>query len=249
MIILETCGIQKNMRKTKKKSRDERIFKTYGTISIIIVNLIILVILANIFSGILIQIVKPHIKYGPMNYNKDLLEKAYPGMQYTDILDLLREQWLYAKGEYEPYTIFKPAPFVGKYYNIDVNGYRLIKNQCPWNNTDNNTYNIYIFGGSTTLGADVDDNSTIPSYMQEYLRNGTGKNICVYNFGRSHYFSTQERILFEKLLVEKNRPNAVVFIDGLNDFYYANSNPEFTPEFGEYVNARAFLHISKCTCP
>jgi hypothetical protein len=46
----------------------------------------------------------------------------------------------------------------------------------------------------------------------------------VYNFGRGHYYSTQERILFEKLLADGYVPDMALFLDGLNEFFYYRDN-------------------------
>ncbi len=63
------------------------------------------------------------------------------------------------------------------------------------------------------------DWTTIPSYLQAKLRGDRidGKSVRVYNFGRGAYFSTQERVLFQQLLLSKIRPDAAIFLDGLND--------------------------------
>jgi hypothetical protein len=43
--------------------------------------------------------------------------------------------------------------------------------------------------------------------------------VRVYNFGRGAYFSTQERILFQQLLLRNAVPDMAIFLDGLNDFH------------------------------
>jgi hypothetical protein len=46
------------------------------------------------------------------------------------------------------------------------------------------------------------------------------KEVYVYNFGRAYYYSSQELILFQTLLLQGQIPNVVIFLDGLNDFVY-----------------------------
>ncbi|MDH3392479.1 MAG: SGNH/GDSL hydrolase family protein, partial [Desulfobulbaceae bacterium] len=92
---------------------------------------------------------------------------------------------------------------------------------------DKNTTNIFVLGGSTTFGYGVRDNETIPAQLEKLIKKRTPAT-RVYNFGRAFYFSTQERILLENLLTEGNIPDAVIFIDGLNDFYHKDGNPTFT---------------------
>jgi len=113
---------------------------------------------------------------------------------------------------------FKESPITGKYINVNENGFRLIQNQASWP-PNNSNINIFIFGGSTTFGYGVSDEQTVPSYLQNYLRQHIiHKKVCVYNFGRGHYYSSQELVLFEKLLWLGIIPEVVIFIDGLNDF-------------------------------
>src|SRR6185436_5392660 len=50
----------------------------------------------------------------------------------------------------------------------------------------------------------------------------------VYNFGRGAYYSSQERALFEKLLVGGTVPDGAIFLDGLNDFMYYDDRPAMT---------------------
>lgn len=150
-------------------------------------------------------------------YGVDLLKPAYPGMSETEILQLHEETW----GKslmYEPHTEMREPPAHGRYVNVHQSGFRLVENQGPWPPDDGN-FNVFVLGGSTTFGYGVADAQTIPSRLQARLRGGGRGTICVYNFGRSCYFSTQELILFEKMLVSGHRPQLVVFIDGLNEFY------------------------------
>src|SRR5262249_53760858 len=71
------------------------------------------------------------------------------------------------------------------------------------------------------------DWTCISSYLQEELNRAraAGKPVRVYNFGRGSYFSTQERILFQQLLLAKAIPNSAIFLDGVNDFYFFHGRP------------------------
>ena len=61
----------------------------------------------------------------------------------------------------------------------------------------------------------------------------TNRTVRCYNFGTGYYFSTQERILFEDLLLTGIVPELAVFIDGLNDFRSVEGFPEFTASLHE----------------
>ncbi len=152
---------------------------------------------------------------------------VYPGKSETVIQDLLRETWSrpYA---YEPFTQFKERPYRGNYVNVDEGGFRFSKNQANWP-PEPTAFNVFVFGGSTTFGYGVSDAETVPSRLQEILEHTSGKSISIFNFARGLYYSTQERILFERLLSEGHIPSLAIFIDGVNDFYHAG--PPDIPSF------------------
>jgi hypothetical protein len=84
------------------------------------------------------------------------------------------------------------------------------------------------------MGAGVPDNQTIAAAMQQRL-SACSRPVHIYNFGRGFYFSTQERILFEQLILAGFVPDAAIFFDGLNDFYFADGVPQFTSEFTDFM--------------
>jgi hypothetical protein len=125
---------------------------------------------------------------------------------------------------YEPYTEFAEQPFRGRFVNVVEHGFRQSRDQGPWP-PDPAYYNVFLFGGSTSFGVGVPDDHTIASVLQPILGRVEGREARVYNFGRSGYYSTQERILFEQLLTRGFVPDAAVFIDGLNDFAHPDDRP------------------------
>ncbi len=158
-------------------------------------------------------------------YGKDTVSSAYPNLNEGETKTLLHETWS-RRLIFDPFTQFKEGPYRGTYVNVDPNGFRIIKNQGPWP-PKSDSLNIFLFGGSTTFGYGVMDNQSVPSFLQEYLTTMLDRDVRVYNFGQGNYFSTQERILFEKLLLSGFVPDMAIFIDGLNDFYY-NNEPKFS---------------------
>lgn len=129
---------------------------------------------------------------------------------------------------YEEFVGNKHPPYSGRYINIDRAGFRRVTNQGPWP-PSSQYYNVFMFGGSTTLGVCKDD-VTIPSLLQAELnrRRAISRPIRVYHFGRGSYYSTQERILFQQLLIFNAVPDMVVFLDGTNDFYFYDGTSAFT---------------------
>src|SRR5205085_1642822 len=57
-----------------------------------------------------------------------------------------------------------------------------------------------------------------------------GRPVRVYNFGRGHYYLSQERVLYERMVVAGMVPDLAVFVDGLNDLYYFEDEPAMTPQ-------------------
>ena len=166
-------------------------------------------------------------KYG------DTVRQAYPGWKDEEIATLLRETWTrpYA---YEAYAETKEAAFRGRYVNVDEHGFRLSRNQGPWPPDRARYFTVFLFGGSTGFSYGLPDDQTVASYLQDALATSGPRGVRVYNFGRGHYFSSQERVLFEKLLVAGFVPDAAIFLDGLNDFEHARDEPHFTARMAQY---------------
>jgi len=157
-----------------------------------------------------------------MIYGENLLDSLYPGMTRDEIYRLLCETWARSY-IFEDFTLYKEQPFKGRYVNVDEHGFRLSSQQGNWPPDREKTYVIFVFGASVAFGYGVSDSETIASFLQErLLKMGLKRNPSVYNFARGNYSSTQERILFEKLLLEGHVPDMALFLDGPNDFIYYN---------------------------
>jgi lysophospholipase L1-like esterase len=142
---------------------------------------------------------------------------------------VLRETWS-RPYIYEPFVQFSERPFAGRFVNVHQAGFRRGVDQGPWPPVRGN-FNIFVFGGSTTFGYGVRDEQTVPSLLQQRLGASTpGRPVRVYNFGRGHYYLTQERILYERMLVNGVVPDLAVFVDGVNDLHYFEDAPEKTPQ-------------------
>jgi len=216
----------------------KKIDKIYKYIAVTFFSTILLFLFVNVFIY-LCFIVRDTIAYRNqifLSYRQPL-EPLYPLLSKRQVNELLYETWS-RPYVYEPYTGFKERPFKGKYINVSNDGFRLVNNQGPWP-PDLKNLNVFLFGGSTTFGYGVRDGESVPSNIQDLLSQKTNKKVCVYNFGRGNYFSSQERILYEKLLTLGYIPDIAVFIDGLNDFYYNSDDPLFTEQFKNFVNGKS----------
>lgn len=76
---------------------------------------------------------------------------------------------------------------------------------------------IWFFGGSTMFGFDAQrDEHTIPSEVVR-LAEGAGIPVRARNYGAPGYVSYQEAVLLSLLVTGGDRPDLVVFYDGIND--------------------------------
>jgi hypothetical protein len=217
-----------------------KISEYYKTVALIFLGTVILLLLVNIGSFFILQM-RNYLYQRENNpvirkYGDSRIYKVYPDLDEKSVRVLLDETWHREKPfMYEPFVQFKERLYQGKYVNIDANGFRITKNQGPWP-PDNKKFNIFMFGGSTTFGYGIPDDQTISSYLQGILSNKLKRDIRVYNFGRAWYYSTQERILFERLLTAGFIPDMVIFVDGLNDSYHLLDEPHFTNQLGQLMD-------------
>jgi hypothetical protein len=134
---------------------------------------------------------------------------------------------------------FREKPFAGKFVTIDPHGYRVGAEQSPWP-IDEAYTNIFFFGGSTAVGYGVKDADTIASRVHARLAEaGLERPPRVYNFGRGAFYSTQERLLFDKMITFGETPDMAIFLDGLNDFFYFEDPPILTEMWTARVKREA----------
>jgi hypothetical protein len=123
------------------------------------------------------------------------------------------------------YVYWRPAPFKGKYTNIDEEGLRQ-----TWNgivntgSSETKSSRIFMFGGSAMLGAGAPDEEAIPSLLAKMLTQEYGFNVKVTNFGTGGYVTTQEVIALLRELQRGNIPDLVIFYDGANDIFSTFQN-------------------------
>ena len=190
---------------------------------------------------------KYHVSHG---YSTQSLRIVYPDLTDAERTALLTEIWVRPM-VYAQFMEFKEQPIHGKYVNVSERGFRVNPPQGPWP-IDPKNYNIFVFGGSTTFGYGVADDQTIPYYLQSRLAksNHGARRTCVYNFGCGFYYSTQERIEFEQFLQSGIKPDLALFIDGLNDFFFAGGVLPYTPQLNKAMDpnnqfSRGLLDLSQ----
>lgn len=130
--------------------------------------------------------------------------------EFQDVSEVEWRSWIY----------WRRQPFTGTWINIDSKGLR--RNWQPKvDNTD--PLRILVFGGSTVWGTGARDEHTIPSYLAKSL---DSRSIAcqVVNCGETGYVARQELIMLTTMLQEGERPDIVVFYDGVNDVFSAFQN-------------------------
>ncbi len=114
---------------------------------------------------------------------------------------------------YEPFVVWRRVPFKGRTVNVGLDGRRVTTGAVcvP------NAYKVFVFGGSTLWGIGSPDWTTIPSFLQAGLALRRSGPVCVTNFGELGFISTQEVIRLIERLAAGQRPDLVIFYDGVND--------------------------------
>ena len=151
---------------------------------------------------------------------------AYPGQSWAPVL--AREEKAARQFSYEPYTVWRTAPFHGEVVNFEADGLR----RTYHSHCDANEYTIWMFGGSTMRGNGSPDWGTIPSQLAELFEQA-GQQACVRSYGEGAWVNTQEVTqLMLALKSEARKPNLVIFYDGAND------------TFASYQSGRSDVHMN-----
>jgi lysophospholipase L1-like esterase len=135
---------------------------------------------------------------------------------------------------------FRNMDFDGAYMHMSGST-RRTQPDSFYNPASDDTLDIYFFGGSTMFGFNVLDHETIPSqFVQLYKEKfPNGKSLRVYNYGTPTYYSYQELILFSNLVYSGHKPDLVVFLDGINDFWFATA-AYYRQSYFSYVFRQVF---------
>jgi len=181
-------------------------------ISFSIAFTVVLLILVEIVSAIALKITE--VRQGGLeNARASAALSVYQSQPWA--ATYWREEVAAFKVLYEPYVIWRRAPFKGETIVIEDDGVRrTTHSDCAGQN-----YTIWIFGGSTMWGAGSPDWLTIPSQLAAQYEK-SGKPACVRNYGTSAWVNTQETIeLMQELKRAPRKPDLVIFYDGVNDAF------------------------------
>ena len=118
---------------------------------------------------------------------------------------------------WRPFVYFRRNPsFRGQFINIDSLGHRVTPQPLT---PERPAARVFFMGGSTMWGSFQRDDHTIPAEASRRLQAliGPGERVEVTNFGEQGWVNSQEIIELMLQLREGNRPDVVVFVDGIND--------------------------------
>jgi lysophospholipase L1-like esterase len=147
---------------------------------------------------------------------------------------------------YRDFVMFALNEFHGRYINIGADSSRRTWNPASAaSRTATRESSLYVYGGSTAWGWGNRDDDTIPSDLSRIL-NEAGLDIEVKNRATPAFFSTQEVIRLMLDLQSGARPDAVIFLDGLNETLTPIYNDGFA---GDAAGRDARLNLSPFSRP
>src|SRR3954447_6165468 len=227
-----------------------RIGSGLRTAAIVVLNCLALFAIVNVGIYFAIDLKKQrqdtsdHFGQWIAKHGCEPLRRVYPGLSDADIVKTVGQTGRFGQ-VFEPFIQVKSEPMILEHTAFHRDGFRLIgKEQAPWPMPAAGV-NVFLFGGSTTAGSGVRDDHTFAAVLQRMLRERYGRtDINIYNFGTGSHYSTQERIYFEQLLNKGVTPDAVIFVDGLNDFWFWDDVPVHT-----VVLRHAFTYILQLSDP
>jgi lysophospholipase L1-like esterase len=138
--------------------------------------------------------------------------------QYFSALSRVHMRWY-------PYAYWKPVPMTSPYLNIDADGNRVTWRQLHRAGAPQRPpVRLFMIGGSTLWGTGVRDDYTLASLISRRFAGNPNYDLEVTNLGVIGYVSTQELLLLYQMLRRGQRPDLVIFYDGVNDTFTAYQN-------------------------
>ncbi len=199
-----------------------------NTVLVTVVTLLLLDVAADSLS-------ESHVysrAFKPQSYALSTPEEA---KQIAVEFDLMGERESYA---FNPWTTFTERPFEGTLVNVDQSqSYptrRTIHQQPTDAKAGGREVTVWAFGGSTMLGWGVSDRNTVASHLQAKMQTALPDvYVRIINHGHAYYFSSLEVSLMVAMLRQDDRPDIVLFLDGLNDVNRISARleePYFAPQ-------------------
>ena len=181
----------------------------YRGAGLLLLNILVALLLVELLSLAVVKVI-----------DRDRFITQRMKMEATDgMLDVISRNTVV--GQYAPFVVWRSNPDLRcESTSISEDGYRI----NPGITGYEEAYVVFLFGGSAMWGATVSDEETISFYVQQELREITGRTVDVYNFGQTAFASTQELVELVLQLRNGSVPDFVLFYDGFNDVWGAYSN-------------------------
>lgn len=152
---------------------------------------------------------------------------------YFQAMNDVRMRWY-------PYVYWKTAPMRSPYINIDQHSNRVTWNPPRAQADGKPLLRVFSFGGSTTWGSGARDDYTIPSLLAKSLAGNPQYDVEVRNYGQIGWVTSQEVIYLYQLLSRGERPDLVIFYDGINDTFLGYQNGIAGLTQNEFLRAQEF---------
>lgn len=221
--------------------------KFYKTLSKIILNTLLFVIVINLIANFYIKQKNKssdeiEFLYSVINHDAYLdadleisLDSSYVNDVINDYISLIINTK--KEFEYHPITEHQHGINVTKTYNFNkFSDFNTRLSICDANAKKI----IFCFGGSTTLGIFNDDSHTWPAFLNQLLNlNSANNEYCVINFGTGGFTPTQETNLFLYLIKQGYRPSLSIFMDGVNTGPIHDGS-EFSSRISERFNFNGY---------
>ncbi len=196
----------------------QRLGDAIKTISVIVLATVVLIAVVEGGAGWWAKNVDRGRPVWMFDLSDEQLRKLYDTDDAATYRGVITEGWgVGIDRRYEPFVEFVNTPGQGRYVNVTKEGIRASRGTQT--SLRGPGRKVFVFGGSTAFGMGVRDEETISSFLQQEF-DRVEAAATVLNLAVVAYYSTQERVLFERLLNQGIKPEVAVFIDGLNDFYY-----------------------------
>ena len=124
-------------------------------------------------------------------------------------LGRLEDRW-------QPFVYFRQKSFEGQTIHVDAQGHRAVWQPSKPLDSGSKPIKVVFLGGSSLWGFGARDDHTIPSYVARMFHE-RGISVEVRNLSEIGYVNTQELIALIGDLQAGDRPDYVVFYDGVND--------------------------------
>ncbi|EME69619.1 hypothetical protein H261_12366 [Paramagnetospirillum caucaseum] len=201
-----------------RRNRTNPFRRLFSVLGLLLLALVVGIGGLELVAGWVVKLIRDKRPAFAVQLSDDDLRKLYNAEDVARYRDLLKQGWRQFDTVYTPFVEYRTAPYQGAHFTVSDDGIR--GNGAGRPDLAAEGPKVFVFGGSTTLGAGVADDETIPAHLERALGAAGFGDVKVFNFGTVSYHSTQERIALERLLTAGIKPDVAVFVDGDADFYH-----------------------------